>query len=43
MLGNVFASGISPLFGLIMQEFHCTENEASQLGTYVLLTLGLGM
>ncbi|RYC85897.1 hypothetical protein BFJ63_vAg11206 [Fusarium oxysporum f. sp. narcissi] len=41
MLGNVFASGISPLFGLIMQEFHCTENEASQLGTYVLLTLGL--
>ncbi|KAF9775529.1 hypothetical protein IL306_006354 [Fusarium sp. DS 682] len=41
MLGNVFASGITPLFGLIMQEFHCTENEASQLGTYVLLTLGL--
>ncbi|EWZ94050.1 hypothetical protein FOWG_04431 [Fusarium oxysporum f. sp. lycopersici MN25] len=41
MLENVFASGISPLFGLIMQEFHCTENEASQLGTYVLLTLGL--
>ncbi|KAJ4046705.1 hypothetical protein NW761_007340 [Fusarium oxysporum] len=24
-----------------MQEFHCTENETSQLGTYVLLTLGL--
>ncbi|KAH8654331.1 major facilitator superfamily domain-containing protein [Ilyonectria robusta] len=41
MLGNVFAAGISPLFGLIMQEFHCTENEASQLGTYVLFTLGL--
>ncbi|KAH7169577.1 major facilitator superfamily domain-containing protein [Fusarium sp. MPI-SDFR-AT-0072] len=41
MLGNVFAGGMSSLFGLIMHEFHCTENEASQLGTYVLLTLGL--
>ncbi|KAB5550742.1 major facilitator superfamily domain-containing protein, partial [Coniochaeta sp. 2T2.1] len=41
MIGNVFGAGISSLFGLIMQEFHCTENEVSQLGTYVLLTLGL--
>jgi MFS family permease len=41
MMGNVFAAGISPLFGLLIQEFHCSINEASRLATYALLMLGL--
>ncbi|KAF4815782.1 putative MFS-type transporter [Colletotrichum tropicale] len=41
LLGNAFAAGVSPLFSLIIKELHCTSEEASQLSTYVLLTLGL--
>ncbi|KAL6416055.1 hypothetical protein AUP68_00264 [Ilyonectria robusta] len=41
LLGNAFAAGVPPLFELIIKEFHCTQAEASQLSTYVLLTLGL--
>ncbi|CAG9957087.1 unnamed protein product [Clonostachys rosea f. rosea IK726] len=41
LLGNAFAAGAPPLFSLIIQEFHITQDEASQLSTYVLLTLGI--
>ncbi|KAH6692235.1 major facilitator superfamily domain-containing protein [Plectosphaerella plurivora] len=41
MLGNVFAAGVPPLFALIMQEFRISQDEASQLSTYALLTLGI--
>jgi hypothetical protein len=41
MMGNVFAAGVPPLFGLLIEEFHCTIDEASHLPTYALLTLGL--
>ncbi|KAH6669059.1 putative MFS transporter [Halenospora varia] len=41
MMGNVFAAGISPLFGLLIQEFHCSVDEASRLASYALLMLGL--
>lgn len=43
MLGNMYAAGVSPLFGLIIVEFRCTEQEVAYLGTYVLLTLGLSV
>ncbi|OBR11181.1 Major facilitator superfamily transporter [Colletotrichum higginsianum IMI 349063] len=41
LLGNAFAAGAPPLFSRIIQELNCTSEEASQLSTYVLLTLGL--
>ncbi|KXH65558.1 hypothetical protein CSAL01_02957 [Colletotrichum salicis] len=41
LLGNAFAAGAPPLFSRIISELHCTSEEASQLSTYVLLTLGL--
>ncbi|KAH8671768.1 major facilitator superfamily domain-containing protein [Tricladium varicosporioides] len=41
MMGNVFAAGISPLFGLLVQEFHCSVDEASRLASYALLMLGI--
>ncbi|KAH7304643.1 putative MFS transporter [Rhexocercosporidium sp. MPI-PUGE-AT-0058] len=41
MMGNIFAAGISPLFGLLIAEFHCSVEEASRLATYALLMLGL--
>ncbi|KAK0370007.1 hypothetical protein CLIM01_12642 [Colletotrichum limetticola] len=41
LLGNAFAAGAPPLFSRIIAELHCTSEEASQLSTYVLLTLGL--
>ncbi|KAM5343697.1 hypothetical protein ACJ41O_012234 [Fusarium nematophilum] len=40
-LGNAYAAGVPPLFSLIMQELRITPDEASQLSTYVLLTLGV--
>jgi hypothetical protein len=43
LMGNVFAAGVPPLFGLFIQEFHCTIDEASRLATYALLTLGLAV
>ncbi|KFZ25400.1 hypothetical protein V502_00121 [Pseudogymnoascus sp. VKM F-4520 (FW-2644)] len=41
MMGNVFAAGVSPLFGLMIKEFHSSVDEASRLATYALLVLGL--
>jgi hypothetical protein len=43
MLGNAFAAGVPPLFGLLIEEFHCTTNEASRLATYALLMLGVAV
>jgi hypothetical protein len=43
MMGNVFAAGISPLFGLLIEEFHCSVDQASRLATYALLMLGLSV
>jgi hypothetical protein len=43
MLGNVYAAGVPPLFALIMQEFRINQDQASQLSTYVLLTLGVSV
>ncbi|RYC80728.1 hypothetical protein BFJ63_vAg16387 [Fusarium oxysporum f. sp. narcissi] len=37
----MYASGVSPLFELIIKDLHCTQQQASELTTYVLLTLGL--
>jgi hypothetical protein len=42
-MNNVFASGIPPLFGLIIEEFHCTAEQASLLASYAQLTLGLAV
>ncbi|RGP70035.1 hypothetical protein FSPOR_4327 [Fusarium sporotrichioides] len=41
LLGNAWASGLSPIFGLIIQEFHCSQDQASNLSTYALMALGL--
>ncbi|KAF4625224.1 hypothetical protein G7Y89_g12948 [Cudoniella acicularis] len=41
MMGNVFAAGISPLFSLLIEEFHCSIDQASRLASYALLMLGL--
>ncbi|RFN50608.1 hypothetical protein FIE12Z_5111 [Fusarium flagelliforme] len=41
LLGNAWCAGLSPLFGLIIQELHCSQSQASNLVTYALLTLGL--
>ncbi|KAL6917093.1 hypothetical protein ACHAPO_009358 [Fusarium lateritium] len=41
LLGNAWCAGLSPVFGLIMQELHCSQSQASNLVTYALLTLGL--
>ncbi|KAL7768570.1 hypothetical protein ACKLNR_002871 [Fusarium oxysporum f. sp. zingiberi] len=41
LLGNAWASGLSPVFGLIIQELHCSQTQASNLPTYALLALGL--
>ncbi|KEF59852.1 uncharacterized protein A1O9_04700 [Exophiala aquamarina CBS 119918] len=41
MLGNMFAAGISPLFGPIIKEFHVPISQVSWLSSYALLTLGL--
>lgn len=43
MLGNVYAAGVPPLFSLLIQEFKITSEEASQLSTYTLLTLGISV
>lgn len=43
MMGNVFAAGVSPLFGLMIKEFHSSVDEASRLATYALLMLGLAV
>lgn len=43
LLGNAFAAGAPPLFSLIIRDLKCTSEEASQLSTYVLLTLGLSV
>lgn len=39
----MYASGVSPLFELIIKDLHCTQQQASELTTYVLLTLGLSV
>ncbi|KAH6950924.1 major facilitator superfamily domain-containing protein [Fusarium avenaceum] len=41
LLGNAWCSGLSPIFGLIMQDLHCSQSQASDLATYALLSLGL--
>ncbi|KAF4448968.1 hypothetical protein F53441_7618 [Fusarium austroafricanum] len=41
LLGNAWCAGLSPVFGLIIQELHCSQSQASNLVTYALLTLGL--
>jgi hypothetical protein len=43
MMGNVFAAGISPLFAILISEFHCSVDEASWLASYALLMLGLSV
>lgn len=43
MLGNVFAAGVPPLFSLLIEEFHCTSDEASRLPIYALLMLGVAV
>ena len=43
MMGNVFAAGISPLFGLLIEEFHCSTDQASHLAPYALLMLGVSV
>ncbi|KAH6661204.1 major facilitator superfamily domain-containing protein [Truncatella angustata] len=40
-LGNAFAAGVPPLFGLIIEEFDVTTEQVSGLSTFVLLALGL--
>jgi hypothetical protein len=40
MMTNAFISAISPLFGLMIADFHCTPNEAAQLSSYAVLALG---
>ncbi len=42
-MGNVFAAGVSPLFGLFIQEFHVSTSEVSLLASYALLALGLAV
>ncbi|KAJ5616728.1 hypothetical protein N7537_001842 [Penicillium hordei] len=41
MLGNMFAAGITPLFRLIIEDFHVSTNRVSSLSSYALLALGL--
>ncbi|KIX09238.1 uncharacterized protein Z518_00317 [Rhinocladiella mackenziei CBS 650.93] len=41
LLGNAYAAGVPPLFQLIIEDFHVSQEAASQLSTYVLLALGL--
>ncbi|KUL88784.1 hypothetical protein ZTR_03523 [Talaromyces verruculosus] len=41
MMGNVFAAGVPPLFSLLIEDLHCSPNEAAHLTTYALLMLGL--
>lgn len=43
LLGNAFAAGVPPLFGLIISEFKVTQDTATQLSTFALLTLGLSV
>lgn len=43
MLGNVYAAGITPLFSQIIAEFHISSDEASQLSTYTVLSLGVSV
>lgn len=43
MMGNFFAAGISPLFGLLIMEFDCSVDQASRLASYALLMLGLSV
>ncbi|CAK7205381.1 hypothetical protein SEUCBS139899_008151 [Sporothrix eucalyptigena] len=40
-LGNASAAGAPPLFSLIIDEFHISQQDASQLSTYMLLALGI--
>lgn len=42
-MGNVFTAGIPPLFSLLIEEFHCSTNEAAHLTTYALLMLGVAV
>lgn len=43
MMGNVFASGLPPLFGSLIMDLGCTIEEASLLPGYALLALGLAV
>ncbi|KAH8881042.1 MFS general substrate transporter [Thozetella sp. PMI_491] len=40
-MGNAFAAGIAVVFPLIIPEFGVSQEDASRLSTYALLTLGL--
>ncbi|WAO95401.1 MFS domain-containing protein [Fusarium falciforme] len=41
LLGNAWSAGLSPIFGLIMREFNCSQSQASDLTTFSLLMLGI--
>ncbi|KAJ6041636.1 uncharacterized protein N7446_010486 [Penicillium canescens] len=41
MLGNMFAAGITPLFGLIIVDFKVSTGQVSTLSSYALLALGI--
>jgi hypothetical protein len=43
MMGNVFAAGVPPLFSLLIEDLHCSTNQAAHLTTYALLMLGLAV
>ncbi|VUC31317.1 unnamed protein product [Clonostachys rosea] len=40
-LGNTWSAGLSPVFDLIMKDFHCSQSDASDLSTFTLLALGI--
>lgn len=42
-MGNVFAAGVSPMFTLLIEDLHCSTNQAAHLTTYALLMLGLSV
>lgn len=43
MMGNVFSAGITPLFSLLIKDFGCTIDEASNLASFALLMLGMSV
>lgn len=43
MLGNMFAAGITPLFGLIIEDLGVSTVKVSKLSSYAVLALGLSV
>lgn len=43
MLGNMFAAGITPLFGLIIKDLGVSTVKVSKLSSYAVLALGLSV